>query len=440
MAQKIGVDATTLTKNHNGGKNQVCLNLLRGFEKNGVAGRFVIFCLPEMTDDISKLTPNATVVTIHPGKIWKKTVTEIRIRTFILPRYLKKYQIGALLFPDSNTGIRRYKIPTVVVPNDIQAKTHKERFPFKARLFDSFFYHFDFKLRDRIVAMSDFDRQEITSIYPAVAKKIVKISNPIFTDYFMSASLHKGEHGVVEQTHVSGLFKNVQMQGAQKTEPRGVYGHTLSDTVCGATQQARRALQGMSVRVVPFRVFQQSQNPYITAVNIQHRHKNIITLIKAFEKIKDIIPHDLYLVGRMTADSEHLVSYVQEHRLSDRIIFKGFLDDTTLAEIIKGGALYVNPSLYEGFGMTCVEAMLAGAPTLVSRISAIPEVTMGLCDYYEPPDDAQALAEAIKGILLNKEKKTPAELEIISRKIYDQYNYIKISRQYFDLITSLMKD
>ena len=37
--------------------------------------------------------------------------------------------------------------------------------------------------------------------------------------------------------NVLGLFKNVQMQGAQKTEPRGVYEYTLSDTVCSATQQ-----------------------------------------------------------------------------------------------------------------------------------------------------------------------------------------------------------
>jgi hypothetical protein len=34
-----------------------------------------------------------------------------------------------------------------------------------------------------------------------------------------------------------GLFKNVQMQGAQKTEPRGVYGYTLSGAVCSATRQ-----------------------------------------------------------------------------------------------------------------------------------------------------------------------------------------------------------
>jgi hypothetical protein len=34
-----------------------------------------------------------------------------------------------------------------------------------------------------------------------------------------------------------GLFKNAQMQGAQKPEPRGVYFHTLSGAVCRATQQ-----------------------------------------------------------------------------------------------------------------------------------------------------------------------------------------------------------
>jgi hypothetical protein len=38
------------------------------------------------------------------------------------------------------------------------------------------------------------------------------------------------------RSNVLGLFKNVQMQGAQKTEPRGVYEYTLSDAVCSATQ------------------------------------------------------------------------------------------------------------------------------------------------------------------------------------------------------------
>ena len=41
--------------------------------------------------------------------------------------------------------------------------------------------------------------------------------------------------GGVEEHHVLGLFKNVQMQGAQKTEARGVYGDTLSGAVCSAS-------------------------------------------------------------------------------------------------------------------------------------------------------------------------------------------------------------
>jgi prepilin-type N-terminal cleavage/methylation domain-containing protein len=56
-----------------------------------------------------------------------------------------------------------------------------------------------------------------------------------------------------EKLHVSGLFKypeghaNTQVQGAQKTESRGVYRYTLSGEVCSVKQQTRRALQGMSV-------------------------------------------------------------------------------------------------------------------------------------------------------------------------------------------------
>jgi len=372
MVKKIGFDATSIKKDHDGGKNQVALNLLRGFEKNGAAGRFVVFCLPEMEEVILQLIPNATVVTIRSRKIWKKTITDIWVRSFILPRYLNKYQVGVLLFPTWNTGIRRLRIPTVVIPHDIQSQTHKERFSVKSRLVDSFCYHFDFKLRDRIIAISDFDKKEIAMVYPAYQGKIIQISNPILTDLFISS-------GTYRKTH-----------------------------------------------------------PYITTVNIQHRHKNTITLIKAFDKIKDIIPHDLYLVGRTTAESAHLFSYVNEHDLGKRVIFTGFLDDVALADVIKGSALFVNPSFFEGFGMTCVEAMLAGVPTLASNVSATPEVTMGLCNYYEPPDDIEALAEAIKRMLLTDEKKTATQLEMIRNKIDEQYNYIKISRQYFDLLTLLI--
>jgi hypothetical protein len=48
-----------------------------------------------------------------------------------------------------------------------------------------------------------------------------------------------------------GLFKNVQVLGAHKIKLRGIYRYALSGAVCSATRQ-------MDVRVVPFKVFQQT--------------------------------------------------------------------------------------------------------------------------------------------------------------------------------------
>jgi hypothetical protein len=53
----------------------------------------------------------------------------------------------------------------------------------------------------------------------------------------ISAGVNERVYGVIEKPHVLGLFKNVQMQGAQKIEPRGVYRNTSSGAVCSATQQ-----------------------------------------------------------------------------------------------------------------------------------------------------------------------------------------------------------
>ena len=78
------------------------------------------------------------------------------------------------------------------------------------------------------------------------------------TDQLMKIITHRG---VLEKAHVSGLFKNVQMQAAQRTEPRGVYLHTSSGAVCSATRQTRRALQGMSV-------FQQPRSCGFTLIEI----------------------------------------------------------------------------------------------------------------------------------------------------------------------------
>lgn len=59
----------------------------------------------------------------------------------------------------------------------------------------------------------------------------------------------------IKKVFIMGLFKNIQMQGAQKNGSRGVYSNTSSDRFCSATKQTHRALQGMSVFQQPHRGF-----------------------------------------------------------------------------------------------------------------------------------------------------------------------------------------
>jgi adenylylsulfate kinase-like enzyme len=56
-------------------------------------------------------------------------------------------------------------------------------------------------------------------------------------EIFIFKHCHISSEGSLKNPIVLRLFKNAQMQGVQKTEPRSVYGNTLSGAVCSATQQ-----------------------------------------------------------------------------------------------------------------------------------------------------------------------------------------------------------
>lgn len=84
-------------------------------------------------------------------------------------------------------------------------------------------------------------------------------------------------------------------------------------------------------------------------------------------------------------------------------VFPGLRRD--VPEIMRALDVFVQPSLWEGFGITLLEAMAVGTPVVASRVGGIPEVVEeGVSGLLVPPGDAPALASACAQILRHRER------------------------------------
>ena len=72
----------------------------------------------------------------------------------------------------------------------------------------------------------------------------------------------------------------------------------------------------------------------------------------------------------------------------------GYVPDADLPALYAGAAAFAMPSLYEGFGLPCVEAMAAGTPVVAADRAALPEACGGAA-LLADPDDPDAFAAAL---------------------------------------------
>lgn len=174
---------------------------------------------------------------------------------------------------------------------------------------------------------------------------------------------------------------------------------------------------------------------YLLYVNTLLPQKNILTLVKAFENIKQKKSHHLVIVGKKTPYWEKKVlPYINSHDLGDRIILFQNLPVENLWHLYKNASVFVTPSLREGFGYTPIEAALCKVPVICSRCEALPYSTQDLLNYYEPAKDYKALACKIDAVLNNP----PSEQQL--EKIAEKYKKDYSSERQLDLFKKVLDD
>lgn len=127
---------------------------------------------------------------------------------------------------------------------------------------------------------------------------------------------------------------------------------------------------------------------YIFHHGVVQPRKNLKRLIEAWHMLlscRHDLQLDLVLAGPTGREHEQ-VFQLGEERSSERgrMIFARMLSDTELELMLKGSALVVIPSLYEGFCLPMVEAMACGVPTIVSNNSCFPEISGNALLYFDP--------------------------------------------------------
>ena len=163
-----------------------------------------------------------------------------------------------------------------------------------------------------------------------------------------------------------------------------------------------------------------------------HKHKNLISLINVIKEIKDKkvnLPNKLVISGVGGPNRENLINQIKEMRIEENIIITDFVSNKVRNSLTKNSNVFLFPSIFEGFGIPPVEAMGLGARVITTKCTSLPEVTRGKCSYVENPTSSEEWIEKLQEVQGTKPEKY----------IFEEYDAVKIARQYLNLFYEIMK-
>ena len=180
----------------------------------------------------------------------------------------------------------------------------------------------------------------------------------------------------------------------------------------------------------PFRLIT-SASADVALKGLDYSLKSLAILSKTFPEIS------LLVIGQLKKDG-HTSRLIEELGIGARIIFKTGLTKEEIAKEYASSSVAIVSSLYEGFGYPVIEAMSCEVPLIATNTSSIPELVGDFATLI-PPMNENDLSEAIKNILTNF-KKYKKIAESGRHHIIENFNWLKITQEYEDMIYKTIQD
>jgi len=158
---------------------------------------------------------------------------------------------------------------------------------------------------------------------------------------------------------------------------------------------------------------------YLLSLATVEPRKNYERTLKAFSNLKKD-PHfkdlKLVLVGNLGWKYENIIKTLNDHNVSDDIIFTNYIEDSLLSSLYSNAVAFLYPSLYEGFGLPILEAMQCGCPVITSNTSSMPEIVED-SGILINPYNVDEITDAIKELCMNSSLNERLSTESIQKAL-----------------------
>lgn len=369
---EIAVDLLWLRPRQVGGTEFYIRNLLDGFLQLKEPFRLFLLVSRDNRESLEHYVADERIELLETNVVSANIGGRILWQFFCQNRFLKRRGIRKCFVPVYCRPLFNGGVTYVNVIHDLQAAHYPEYHPFHEIAYSRLCWWLDTHISRHLVAISDWVKEDIISRYHMCPDKITTIYNPIMVK----------EEETVPFARLAEKYRITEKE----------YYYTIA-------------------QLIP--------------------HKNLDTIIEVMWQIKDRgidLPGKLLISGVGGKNKDKLQAQIADRGLQEEVILTGFVENDERNALYKYSRAFLFPSVFEGFGMPPVEAMLFGTVVIATDRTCVPEVTQGKANYVKDPYDAEewirVMTEPVNRI---------GEMDF---SIYDQ---MTLTRQYYELLVRVFK-